>query len=66
MALVKFNENVDTYVKGDIMDVEDAELKRIDEYAERYEIKKPYSEVKAEKPAAKKAEEPAGDKPAKQ
>ena len=66
MALVKFNENVDTYVKGDVMDVEDAELKRIDEYAERYDIKKPYSTVKAEKAAPAKTEEPAGDKPAKQ
>lgn len=59
MALVKFNENVDLYVKGDIMELSDDELKHVDTYAKTNGIEKPYSKVekaKAEKPADKPAE----------
>ena len=43
MALVTFNENVDHYVKGDVVDLDKAEQKRVDNYATERGIEKPYS-----------------------
>lgn len=42
MALVTFKENVDHYVKGDVLDLDEAELERVDAYAEEHGIEKPY------------------------
>lgn len=43
MALVTFNENIDHYVKGDVVELDAAELKRVDAYAKTNDIEKPYS-----------------------
>lgn len=43
MALVTFNENIDHYVKGDVVDLDAAETKRIDAYAKAQGIEKPYA-----------------------
>lgn len=42
MTLVTFNENIDHYVKGDVVDLDAAELKRVDAYANEQDIKSPY------------------------
>lgn len=42
-TLVTFNENVDTYVRGDVVGLDADELKRVDAYAKRWNIEKPYS-----------------------
>lgn len=42
MALVTFNENVDHYVKGDVVDLDADELKRVDAYAKNAGVEKPY------------------------
>lgn len=42
-TLVTFNENVDTYVRGDVVRLDAGELKRVDAYAERWKIKSPYT-----------------------
>lgn len=44
---VTFTENVDHYVKGDTEELSAEELKRVDDYAKRWNISKPY--VKGEK-----------------
>lgn len=44
---VTFNANVDHYVRGDVHELTADELKRVDAYAERWNIEKPY--VKGEK-----------------
>ena len=43
MTLVTFNENIDHYVKGDVVDLDAAELKRVDAYAKTNDIEKPYA-----------------------
>ncbi len=43
MALVTFNEHVNGHVKGDVVDLDKAELKAIDAYAELNKIEKPYT-----------------------
>lgn len=43
MALVTFNENIDHYVKGDVVELDAAELKRVDAYAKEQDIKSPYA-----------------------
>lgn len=43
MTLVTFNENIDHYVKGDVVDLDAAELKRVDAYAKTNDIAKPYA-----------------------
>lgn len=43
MTLVTFNENIDHYVKGDVVDLDSKELKRVDAYAEAAGVEKPYA-----------------------
>lgn len=43
MTLVTFNENIDHYVKGDVVELDAAELKRVDAYAKTNDIEKPYA-----------------------
>lgn len=43
MVLVTFNENIDHYVKGDVVELDAAETKRVDAYAKQYGIEKPYA-----------------------
>lgn len=43
MTLVTFNENIDHYVKGDVVDLDAAELKRLLAYAKEQDIKNPYA-----------------------
>lgn len=42
LTKVTFTANVDTYVKGDTHELEADELKRLDAYAQRWNIKNPY------------------------
>lgn len=42
MTLVTFKENIDHYVKGDVVELDAAELKRVDNYAKEQDIKSPY------------------------
>lgn len=55
MALVTFNENVDLHVKGDKVELTDAEIKRLETYADRYEIKNPFT-VEGEKTSRKSSQ----------
>lgn len=55
MAKVTFTNNVDHYVRGDTHDLSSDELKRVDAYAKKWKIEKPY--VKGEATAEQLAVE---------
>lgn len=55
MTVVTFNANVDHYVKGDVVDLDADELKRVDAYAKTNAIETPYSK------GAKKVSNTAGE-----
>ncbi len=56
MTLVTFKENIDHYVKGDVVELDAAELKRVDAYAKEQDIKSPY--VKGAKEVANVTDTP--------
>lgn len=56
MATVTFTENIDTYVKGDVRDIDKKELKRLEDYATRWGIESFY--VKGAKEVSNTSDQP--------